>query len=104
KLEKVRELLRGVYAYGPAMFADPTLARSLQSKFGDKMFRFMYESDFVTQMPPMTVGRFEHFGRQYVSSGRDGVWVRERRGGREMAAKVAANLIGAVSSLKDTIL
>lgn len=104
KLEELRKLVRGVYAYGPAMFADPTLARSLQEKFGDKLFRFMYENDFVTQMPPMTVGRFSHFGRQYVSSSRDGVWVRERRVDREVMTKVAANVIGAMATIKESML
>lgn len=103
KLAPLRKLVRGVYAYGPAMFADPTLARVLEKQFGDKMFRFMYENDFVTKMPPRTVGRFEHFGRQLVSSSRDGVWVDERRPDREVITRLTANMVGAIARAKDAL-
>ncbi|WAS90550.1 lipase family protein [Nannocystis punicea] len=103
KLAPMRKLVRGLYAYGPAMFADPTLARTLDKLFGDKTYRFMYENDFVTKMPPRVVGRYMHFGRQLVSSGRDGVWVEELRLDRQLRARLTANVIGAMSCAKDAM-
>jgi len=103
KLEPMRKLVRGVYAYGPAMFADPTLARTLHKQFGEKTYRFMYENDYVTKMPPRTVGRFMHFGRQMVSSSRDGVWVEEMRLDRQLLTNLTANVVGAVACAKDAM-
>ncbi|MFZ6178909.1 lipase family protein [Nannocystis pusilla] len=103
KFAPMRPLVRGLYAYGPAMFADPTLARTLDKLFGDKTYRFMYENDFITKMPPLAVGRYEHFGRQMVSSNRDGVWVEELRLDRQIRAHLTANVVGAVARWKDAI-
>ncbi|MDC0672888.1 lipase family protein [Nannocystis radixulma] len=103
QLEPMRKLVRGVYAYGPAMFADPTLARTLHKQFGDKTYRFMYENDFVTKMPPRTVGRYMHFGHQLVSSSRDGVWVEELRLDRQLRTTLTANMVGAIARAKDAV-
>ncbi|MDC0723505.1 lipase family protein [Nannocystis bainbridge] len=103
KFAPMRKLVRGLYAYGPAMFADPTLARTLEKQFGDKTYRFMYENDYVTKMPPRSVGRYMHFGRQLVSTSRDGVWVDEMRLDRELRARLTANVIGALACAKDAL-
>lgn len=103
QLERVRKLIRGVYSFGPAKFADPTLAQILDNQFGDRYFRFKYEYDFVTEMPPMTVGRYVHFGRALVSSQRDGVWVAEPRVDREVVTRVAANMVGMAAVAKDAL-
>lgn len=103
QFERMRKSLRGVYAYGPAKFADPTLAMVLEQQFGERYFRFKYEYDYVTEMPPRTVGRYVHFGRQLVSSQRDGVWVAEPRADREIVTRVAANMLGVAAVAKDAL-
>jgi len=66
---RFRKALRGVYTYGQPMIGGAELvARCKRNKLlRDGVFRHVYEKDVVPVLPPLVTGRFEHFGRQYVS-------------------------------------
>jgi len=61
-------LVRGVYTYGQPMVGDDDFARSCESRFGKLVFRHIYDHDLVPRMPPMTTGRFCHFGAEYAGT------------------------------------
>jgi hypothetical protein len=61
-------LVRGVYTYGQPMVGDEEFARSCESRFGKLVFRHIYEHDLVARMPPLTTGRFKHFGAEYAGT------------------------------------
>lgn len=103
KLEAVRPLVRGIYSYGPPRWADPSLAMSLDEKYGKKLFWFMYEKDIVTRMPTMVYGKYARFGRRYVSSSPGGVWVKDMRPLREIMTAWAAESVGTMTYVKDKI-
>jgi hypothetical protein len=63
-----RPLIRGVYTYGQPMIGDAEFARSCSPRFGDLVFRHVYDKDLVARMPPRTTGSFQHFGAEYVGS------------------------------------
>lgn len=62
-----RDRLRGCYTYGAPMIAAPDLAAVLDKEMGNLVFRHVYGSDVVPQLPPLTTGEFRHFGRTYIS-------------------------------------
>lgn len=62
---EVRENLFGCYTYGAPMVASPLFADLLHQELGALMFRHVYAYDVVPQLPPLTTGRFKHFGKEY---------------------------------------
>ena len=60
-----RPLLRGVYTFGQPMVAEPGLATECERDLGTIVFRHVYEHDLVPRLPPLSAGRFKHFGREY---------------------------------------
>ncbi|WP_437980327.1 lipase family protein [Sorangium sp. So ce117] len=68
QLTGLRSALRGVYTYGQPMVGDSTFATEFDEKLGKKLFRHVYSRDIVPRMPPLTVDRYVHFGRQYNST------------------------------------
>jgi len=63
-----RPLVRGVYTYGQPMVGDAEFANSCSPRFGDIVFRHVYDHDLVPRMPPRTTGNFKHFGAEYVGT------------------------------------
>jgi hypothetical protein len=63
-----RPLVRGIYTYGQPMVGDKEFAKTCEPRFGDMLFRHVYEHDIVARMPPLTTGRFEHFGKEYYGN------------------------------------
>lgn len=64
---ELRGVLRGVYTYGAPMVGDPALAEAVQAaRQGDMFLRFAYSRDVVPHLPPWGLGRYRHFGREFV--------------------------------------
>jgi hypothetical protein len=63
-----RPLVRGIYTYGQPMVGDNEFAKSCEPRFGEMLFRHVYEHDVVARMPPLSTGRFKHFGKEYHGS------------------------------------
>lgn len=63
-----RPFVRGIYTYGQPMVGDKEFAKSCEPRFGDMLFRHVYDHDLVARMPPLSTGHFEHFGKEYVGS------------------------------------
>jgi hypothetical protein len=74
-LKDIRENLRSVYTFGQPMFADKTFAEALEPNLGKRVFRHQHKRDIVPRLPGHDMGKFYHFGQNYVDS--DDVWVRE---------------------------
>lgn len=72
---EVRENLYGCYTYGAPMVASPLLADLLHKEVGDLVFRHVYAYDVVPQLPPLTTGRFKHFGHEYRCENRGEGWM-----------------------------
>lgn len=60
--------LRGIYTYGQPMVGDAEFARVAGQRFGGMLFRHVYDLDLVPRLPPITTGRFVHFGQEYRGS------------------------------------
>src|SRR5262249_53973181 len=71
-LRPLRHVLRGVYTFGQPMVAEPELAQVCDEGLGKIVFRHVYDNDIVPRLPPLTAGRFAHFGREFGSS--EGRW------------------------------
>lgn len=96
-LAPLRALLRGVYTYGQPMVTAPRLAERCERDFGDIVFRHVYGPDVVPRMPPITTGRFAHFGREYRAV--DGHWRRSTQISTQ-ARSASALVIGVLAWLK----
>jgi hypothetical protein len=70
----VRDNLLGCYTYGAPMVAAPHLADALDSEIKHRVYRHVYASDVVPQLPPRTTGEFKHFGQEYNSSNSNEGW------------------------------
>ncbi|WP_437896301.1 lipase family protein [Sorangium sp. So ce124] len=68
ELDDLRQKLRGVYTFGQPMVGHRDFAASCSKQFGNKLFRHVYGNDIVPRQPPLTTGRFMHFGEEYGSS------------------------------------
>ncbi|WP_437284527.1 lipase family protein [Sorangium sp. So ce406] len=77
KYSDIRRLLRGVYTFGQPMVGDAAFAARAEELLGDRFFRFVYANDIVPRLPPLSTGRFAHFGRAYRSTGEG--WTYEGR-------------------------
>ncbi|WP_437954610.1 lipase family protein [Sorangium sp. So ce119] len=77
KYGDIRRLLRGVYTFGQPMVGDAAFAARAEELLGDRYFRFVYANDIVPRLPPLSTGRFAHFGRAYRSTGEG--WTYESR-------------------------
>lgn len=100
----MRPILRAVHSYGAPRWSDPGLAMSLHEKLGTKTFRFIYQKDIVPRLPSWIYGRYMHFGRRYVSSTPDGVWVMEPKLDRFLMTNWTANYIGTMTYAKEKLL
>jgi Lipase (class 3) len=88
----LRDVLRGVYTFGQPMVGDADFARYAQRRFGEKVFRYVYGRDIVPRLPPLTMGRFEHFGQEYAST--DEGWARRQEPVRQALTFVGSGLLG----------
>jgi hypothetical protein len=88
-------MLRGVYTFGQPMVGDKAFAEESEKEFGDKLFRHVYQRDVVPQLPPITVGRFEHFGRQYIWTPTGWMYSSERPG--QALSIVVSTVIGTMA-------
>ena len=60
-----RDKLRGIYTFGQPMIGCKEFAEHAKKDFGDKLFRHVYRNDLVPALPPLSTGRFMHFGSEY---------------------------------------
>lgn len=93
--------LRSVYTFGQPMFVDRNLAVVLEGKFGERLFRHVYNNDIVPRLPPRISGNFSHFGREFVAAG--GVWVQNRQLMRQAYMAMIGNFIGTLAWVKDQL-
>jgi hypothetical protein len=65
--DDITSRLRAVYTYGQPMIGDPAFARACENDrfLYDQVIRYIYDSDVVPHLPPMTSGPYRHFGREY---------------------------------------
>ncbi|XXX80344.1 lipase family protein [Sorangium sp. So ce134] len=73
---RLRDVLRGVYTFGQPMVGNRTFARTVGTNFESKLFRHVYRKDIVPRLPPLSLGRFVHFGREYIE--KNGRWMRRK--------------------------
>ncbi|WP_437586353.1 lipase family protein [Sorangium sp. So ce1000] len=66
--EGIRSLVRGVYTYGQPCIGNELFARKCQDAYGSLLFRHIHANDIVPMFPPLSTGRFEHFGHELRSS------------------------------------
>ena len=59
--------LKGVYTFGQPMIGSPEFADACGQipSLCDKVFRYVYRSDWVPQLPPKESGHFKHFGHEF---------------------------------------
>lgn len=78
-----RRLVQGVYTYGQPMVGDNEFAKSSTERFGHILFRHVYGGDLVPRLPPLSTGRFEHFGTEYSGSAEG--WIPRSKPVRQIA-------------------
>ena len=57
--------VRGIYTYGQPMVVDSNDRDVLEEHIGDRLFRHIYYNDLVPHLPPLSVGPFDHIGKEY---------------------------------------
>jgi hypothetical protein len=92
---RIRAKLRGIYTFGQPMIGDKAVAEWGRETFGSKLFTHRYRVDIAPRMLPRTMGSFEPFGRQYVST-RFG-WMQSSAPLRQAYTLLTSNGLGAVA-------
>jgi hypothetical protein len=88
---KIRKALRGVYTFGQPMVGDEEFTKNCEKDFGHMLFRHVYGVDVVTRMPAITMGKFKHFGREYISS--DSGWVENGTPAHAVTSMVVSTVV-----------
>jgi hypothetical protein len=60
--------VRGIYTFGQPIVGDGDFANVGERWFGPMLFRHIYQHDLVPHLPPISTGRFVHFGQEYRGS------------------------------------
>lgn len=94
--------VRGIYTYGQPMVGDSTFAHEHKENIGTILFRHIYERDIVPHLPPVTMGRFEHIGREYHST--ETGWALQDRPTRRAITAGVSNIIGIAAWLTQDVL
>jgi len=92
---RLREHFCGCYTYGAPMVAERQLARVLDKEIGALVFRHVYGSDVIPQLPPGDTGPFRHFGHEYRCPVRGEGWNLSSRYTRQTPFAAALPLAGA---------
>ncbi|WP_437817714.1 lipase family protein [Sorangium sp. So ce1078] len=101
EFERLRDVLRGVYTFGQPMVGNRKFARTVGRKFESKLFRHVYRKDIVPRLPPCSLGRFEHFGREY--SRKNGRWMRRRKTVKQVPWLVMYMALGVSALIIDQV-
>lgn len=101
QLAGLRPLLKGVYTYGQPMVGGPTFARHFDEKFGKKLFRHIYGNDIVPRLPPITTGKFAHFGQEYASTSAG--WAEQERPVTQAIKMSLCTAIGLLAWVRDQL-
>jgi hypothetical protein len=99
--EQIRAKLRGIYTFGQPMIGDKAVAEWGQETFGSKLFAHRYRVDIAPRMLPRTMGLFEPFGRQYVSTSSG--WMQSSAPLRQTYTLLGSNVLGAVAWLNQQV-
>lgn len=83
-------LVRGVYTFGQPMVGDADFANHYSPKFGHMLHRHVYGYDLVPRLPPLSVGRFQHFGQQRMAGASDTGWKTSPNAKQALAVVTAA--------------
>jgi hypothetical protein len=59
-------VVRGVYTYGQPMVGDADFCEHYERRL--ELYRHVYRRDVVPHLPPLEVGRFAHFGREFLAT------------------------------------
>jgi hypothetical protein len=59
-------LVRGAYTYGQPMVGDADFCKHYERQF--ELYRHVYRKDVVPHLPPSEVGRFVHFGQEFLAT------------------------------------
>jgi lipase (class 3) len=100
-LTAIKEQLRGVYTYGQPMVGGKVFAKKFEQELGDMLFRHVYKADIVPRLPPVTMGSFQHFGREFTAT--DAGWVYQSKPVTQLLTVGLSTLVGALSWIKDQI-
>jgi hypothetical protein len=66
----IADKLKAVYTIGQPMLATPEFAEKCRQRGWDRnVFRYIHGRDIMPRVPPMTTGRFEHFGAEFHYKG-----------------------------------
>ncbi|WP_437737725.1 lipase family protein [Sorangium sp. So ce1335] len=95
-------LIRGIYTYGQPMVGDATFARECRGNIGNYLYRHVYDKDIVPRLPSLTMGNFEHFGREYRSTNEG--WTLRTRPAQRVLTLGLSNVIGALAWLTHDVL
>ncbi|WP_437752124.1 lipase family protein [Sorangium sp. So ce1389] len=97
----LRRLLRGVYTFGQPMVGDAAFATRAGELLGDRLFRFVYANDIVPRLPPLSTGRFVHFGRAYRSAGEG--WAYESKVAGQTRTFLVSTAVGVFAWVKQQL-
>ncbi len=100
-LAPIKAKLRGVYTYGQPMVGDSVFAAKFEHEFGDMLFRHVYKADLVPRLPPITMGRFQHFGREFTAT--EAGWMLKSEPVEQLLTVGLSTLVGALAWVKEQI-
>ncbi|WP_437522443.1 hypothetical protein WME79_31635 [Sorangium sp. So ce726] len=93
--EDIRDVVRGIYTYGQPRIGDEVFARRCQDAYGRLLFRHIHANDLVPMFPPLSTGRFDHFGHELRSSAAG--WVFSNQPARRTCAALFSSAVGVLA-------
>lgn len=95
-------VLRGLYTFGQPMVGDEEMAAWAERLLGHLTHRHIYGSDVIPHLPPVSSGRFAHFGSTYrVVAGR---FARAEDGGKQSLSALLDVGLGAAGFVARRVL
>ncbi len=94
-LAALQRVLRGVYTFGQPMVGEADFTHGAEKKFGDRLFRHVYENDIVPRLPSILNGRYRHFGTEYRSTPQG--WVYSAESVRQVPSVIGAVFLSALA-------
>jgi hypothetical protein len=99
--EIIRDKVRGVYTYGQPRIGNKLFARKCQDACGRLLFRHIHANDIVPMFPPLSTGRFDHFGYELRSS--PAGWVFSEQPVRRAYTALFSSAVGIMAWVKQQL-
>lgn len=98
--EDMRAKIRGIYTFGQPMVGDKDFARACEQDFQGRLYRHVFQDDFVPHLPPRSALKYAHTDGELRASKNDVRWKHhdEASGRAPLTTGAIAVLLNAVET------